>query len=189
LPQPAADVEEKSFPLRACRFFIVRVVWSCRCGFCLKSRVLGDLMGGGEGLGHAVPGSVSEDVLRDLALSPLVRDWLIGVTELEETRMTYLGWLGRFLVWSGLTPERIFALKAEAESTYRAPPKFLNSAPLRTRRRNLRLWEGWLRKLYRTCFLRPRALAWERVCSLFPVLRIPLCSRVFFVERQRRSVR
>lgn len=44
---------------------------------------------------------VSREFLERLAVDPSVQDWLISVSDVEHTRVTYLDYFGRFINWTG----------------------------------------------------------------------------------------
>jgi hypothetical protein len=76
----------------------------------LKSRVVLDL---GSGLLPPVA-KVDGAFLEGVAGDPDVVDWLISVSDKEDTRSDYLVWLSRFLKWTGWRPGDLLSFKREA---------------------------------------------------------------------------
>jgi hypothetical protein len=61
-----------------------------------------------------VPRRLPPTLVADLRKDPDIVDWLISVTENEETKENYVRQVGKFLLWTNWTVQDIFRIKEEA---------------------------------------------------------------------------
>ena len=67
-----------------------------------------------EGVVSGVVEKVDRGFLVQVSKDPDVHDWLISVSELDNTRGDYLKHVARFLAWTSWMPNKVWELKREA---------------------------------------------------------------------------